>query len=79
MTEVNFGNDDETLGRLEDMGVAGGGLAGGDVSRQNSGAAQRRRQVGMYPLMAQSATSKVISDDTVGCNAQQCSQTLSRK
>lgn len=48
MTEANFGNDDETLDRLEDMGVAGGGLVGGDVSRQNSGAAQRRRQVGMH-------------------------------
>lgn len=51
VTEANFGNDDETMGRLEDMGIAGGEQVGGDVSRQNSGSAQRRRQVGMLALM----------------------------
>ena len=35
LTEANFGNDDETLGRLEDMGVAASGLVGNDVTRQN--------------------------------------------
>ena len=58
VTEANFGNDDETMGRLEDMGIAGGGEIGGDVSRQNSGAAQRRRQVGMLVLMLSNALSK---------------------
>ena len=50
VTEANFGNDDETMGRLEDMGIAGGGQVGADVSRQNSDVAQRRRQVGMHVL-----------------------------
>ncbi|KAL0025381.1 hypothetical protein WJX79_002338 [Trebouxia sp. C0005] len=44
LTEANFGNDDETMGRLEDMGVAASGLVGDDVARQNQGSAQRRRQ-----------------------------------
>ncbi|DBA77152.1 TPA: hypothetical protein ACH3X1_009725 [Trebouxia sp. C0004] len=44
LTEANFGNDDETMGRLEDMGVAASGLVGDDVTRQNQGSAQRRRQ-----------------------------------
>ncbi|KAL0050825.1 hypothetical protein WJX82_007862 [Trebouxia sp. C0006] len=44
LTEANFGNDDDTMGRLEDMGVAASGLVGDDVSRQNQGSAQRRRQ-----------------------------------
>jgi len=35
LTEANFGNDDDTMGRLEDMGVAASGLVGDDVSRQN--------------------------------------------
>lgn len=44
LTEANFGNDDETMGRLEDMGVAASGLVSDDVTRQNQGSAQRRRQ-----------------------------------
>ena len=48
VTEANFGNDDETLGRLEDMGISGVEGVEADVSRQNSGSAQRRRQVGMH-------------------------------
>lgn len=44
LTEANFGNDDETLGRLEDMGVSGGDEVGTDVSVQNAGSAQCRRQ-----------------------------------
>lgn len=35
LTEANFGNDDETMGRLEDMGVPSSGLVGSDVTRQN--------------------------------------------
>ena len=34
LTEANFGSDDETMGRLEDMGVPDGGLVGDDVARQ---------------------------------------------
>lgn len=35
LTEANFGNDDETMGRLQDMGTPGGGLAEADIVRQN--------------------------------------------
>lgn len=48
VTEANFGNDDETMGRLEDMGISGVEGVEADLSRQNSGSAQRRRQVGMH-------------------------------
>ena len=51
MTEANFGNDDETMGRLEDMGIPGGGPVGADVSRQKSDSAQRRRQVSVHVFM----------------------------
>lgn len=34
LTEANFGTDDDTMGRLEDMGVPDGGLVGDDVARQ---------------------------------------------
>ena len=44
LTEANFGNDDDTRGLLEDMGVAGSDLVEADMSRVNSGSAQRRRQ-----------------------------------
>jgi len=44
ITEANFGNHDDTMERLEDMGVAGGGLMGADMARQNADVAQRRRQ-----------------------------------
>ena len=35
LTEANFGNDDETMGRLQDMGTPAGGLAEADIVRQN--------------------------------------------
>lgn len=44
VTEANFGNDDETREMLEDMGVPGSELVEADMSRMNSGSAQRRRQ-----------------------------------
>lgn len=34
LTEANFGNDDETLSRLEDMGTSFAGKIGADMQRQ---------------------------------------------
>ena len=34
LTEANFGNDDDTMGRLEDMGNSFADQVGADVQRQ---------------------------------------------
>ena len=34
LTEANFGNDDDTMGRLEDMGLSYADQVGADVQRQ---------------------------------------------
>ena len=65
LTEANFGNDDETMGRLQDMGVPGGNQVQADVSRQNDGAAQRRRQA----TRVNAADIRLDEDDQFGSMA----------
>lgn len=35
LTEANFGSDDDTMARLEDMGTSGADLVGNDMQRQS--------------------------------------------